>query len=388
MMLATALLSAAALAPLASALDAGAPERWILGVYEMPDVRPGDVYHLGTVVAMDADLRYVVVETANAPAVRASALTDANVRYVEYDDPAWAHLLYTPNDPKWTDAGHYGPKIIGATVAWDKTLGSTAVKVGVLDTGIRRDHEDFVGGRVLQGWDFYNNDNNPNDEGGMCSYHGSHTAGTVGATTGNGKGMAGMAQVTLLPVKAFGGFFCGGSTTALANGLKYIADQGGHVSSNSWGSSASSSTFNSAIDYAHGKGTIHVAAAGNSGSCTDCVSYPWKDRPAVTIVVSAIDSSSAFASFSSQGPQVDVAAPGVGVLSVNGGGTTGYKLLDGTSMACPHVSGVVALVKTLNPSFSFSQVEGRLTSTADDLGPAGKDDRFGYGRVDAAGAVY
>lgn len=386
MLAAVALLAAAA--PPAGAVDGAAPERWILGVYAMPDVEPGDAYHLGTVVALDADLRYVLVETTTPPGLQASARLDANVRYVEYDDPDWAHPLFTPNDPKWSDPGHYGPKIIGAPVAWDRTLGSTSVKVGVLDTGIRRDHEDFVGGRVLQGWDFYNGDNNPNDEGNLCGYHGSHTAGTVGATIHNAKGIAGMAQSVILPVKAFGGFFCGGSTSALANGLKYIADQGGHVSSNSWGSSASSATFNSALDYAHGKGTIHVAAAGNSGSCTNCVSYPWKDRPAITLVVSAIDSGSSFASFSSEGPQVDVAAPGVGVLSVNGGGTTGYKTMDGTSMAAPHVTGVAALVKALNPTFTFAQVENRIISTADDLGAPGRDDKYGWGRVDAPGAVY
>ena len=382
-------------APAALALEIESPdvsalvtEDWIIGVYEMPDVEVGDSYHGGEVVALDADLLYVLVRTQSAPLVRTSATTDENVRYVEFDDPNWAQLMYTPNDPKWTDSGHYGPKIIGATTAWDKTRGSTSVKVGVLDTGIRRDHEDFVGGRVLQGYDFYNGDTNPNDEGGFCSYHGSHTAGTIGATINNAKGIAGMAQVQILPVKAFGGWSCGGSTSALSNGLKYIADQGGHVSSNSWGSSASSATFNSAIDYAYNKGTIHVAAAGNSGSCTNCVSYPWKDRSSTVIVVSAIDRNSAFASFSSQGPQVDVAAPGVDVLSVNGGSTTGYKLLSGTSMACPHVSGVVALIKTLNPTMTFSTMQTRLQSTADDLGTAGKDDRFGYGRVDAAQSVY
>lgn len=387
-LLAAALLGAA-LAPLAGAIDAaGAPERWILGVYEMPDVRPGDAYHLGTVVATDADLLYVLVETTNAPAVQASARLDQNVRYVEYDDPNWAHLLFVPNDARYGESGHYGTKITGIEAAWDRTRGSTAVKVGMLDTGVRRTHEDLAGGRVLQGYDFYNNDNNPNDEGGMCGYHGSHTTGTAGATISNAKGIAGVSQHTIIPVKAFGGWLCGGSTTALANGLKYIADQGGHVSSNSWGSSGASSTFNSAIDYAHGKGTIHVAAAGNSGSCTNCVSYPWKDRPASVIVVSAIDRNSAFASFSSQGPQVDVAAPGVGILSLSGSSDTAYQTLDGTSMACPHVAGVAALIKALNPAFTFSQVEARLTSTADDLGTAGKDDRFGYGRLDAAAAVY
>ena len=380
----------AALAPLAGALDSDAPERWIIGVYEMPDVAAGDVYHTGTVVAKDGDLRYVVVETRNPVAVHASARLDGNVRYVELDDPLLGQLDLTPNDPRWSDAGHYGPKIIGAQTAWDRTLGSTAVKVAMLDSGLKKTHEDIAGPRVLQGWDFVNNDNDPNDQGSLCSYHGSHTTGTAGATINNAKGIAGMSQHTILPVKIFYPYFiyCTSSTTTLANGLKYAGDQGAHVSSNSWGSSAASTTLNDAVQYAHDRGVIHVAAAGNSGSCTNCVSYPWKDKGSVVIVVSAIDSASAFASFSSQGPQVDVAAPGVGILSVDGAGTTGYKLLDGTSMACPHVAGVVALVKALNPSFTFAQVESRITSTADDLGPAGKDDRFGYGRVDAAGAVF
>lgn len=377
--------------PAAVALEAPSPlatERMIVGFHEMPDLREGDAYQGGRVVAVDADLRFAVVEAADAVVFEARVALDENARYVERDAPDYAQLSFVPNDARYGEAGHYGSKIIGAEAAWDKTRGSTAIKVGMLDTGIRRTHEDVAGGRVLQGYDFYNNDNNPNDEGGLCSYHGSHTTGTAGATINNAKGIAGISQHTILPVKAFGGFFCGGSTTALVNGLKYIADQGSHVSSNSWGSSSNSAAINDALTYAHNKGTIHVAAAGNDGSCTNCVGYPWKVNPTKAIIVSASDSKDAFASFSSEGPEVDVAAPGVGILSLSGSSDTAYQTLDGTSMACPHVAGVAALVKALNPSFTFSQVEGRLTSTAKDLGTAGRDDRFGYGRVQANLAVY
>ena len=384
------------LAPLAGAADldgltpALAPQRYIVGFHEAPGLAVGDSYQGESVVAVDLDLTFVVVETRDPALLQAKALTDANVRYVEYDDPMAALLDYVPNDARYGDAGHYGSKIIGAETAWDKTLGSTAVKVAMLDSGLKKTHEDVAGARVLQGWDFVNNDNDPNDQGSACSYHGTHTTGTAGATIGNGKGIAGMSQHAILPVKIFYPYliYCTSSTTALVNGLKYAGDQGAHISSNSWGSSQASTALNDAVTYAHNKGTIHVAAAGNSGSCTNCVSYPWKDKGSVVIVVSATDSKDAFASFSSQGSQVDVAAPGVGILSADGAGTTGYRTMDGTSMACPHVAGVAALVKALNPTMGFAGVEGRLTSTAKDLGTAGKDDRFGYGRVQANLAVY
>ena len=365
-------------------------QRHIVGFHDDPGLDEGDSYQGEPVVAVDRDLRFVVVETRDPVLLRAKALLDERVRYVEYDDPMAAVLDHVPNDARYGDSGHYGSKIIGAETAWDKTRGSTAVKVAMLDSGLKKTHEDVAGTRILQGWDFVNNDNDPNDQGGACAYHGTHTTGTAGATINNAKGIAGISQHTILPVKIFYPYFiyCTSSTTALVNGLKYAGDQGAHVSSNSWGSGASSTALNDAVQYAHGKGTIHVAAAGNSGSCTNCVSYPWKDKGSIVIVVSASDSNDAFASFSSQGPQVDVAAPGVGILSLDGAGTTGYRTMDGTSMACPHVAGVAALLKALNPGFTFGDVEGRLTGTAKDLGTAGKDDRFGYGRVNAAAAVY
>lgn len=358
-------------------------QRYIVAFHEDPGMRPGDSYQGASVVQFIDGLNFAVVETQRAETFEVRTKLDERVRYVEWDNPEWAFIEYAPNDPLYNDPGHYGTHVIDAHGAWDATMGSTSIKVGVVDTGINRNHEDFVGGRVLQGYDFYNNDNEPEDAGGQCNYHGSHTAGTIGATSDNGVGIAGLAQVQILPVKAFGGGRCGGSTTALVNGMKYVGDQGAHVSSNSWGSSASSSAFNDAVTYAHNKGSIHVAAAGNSGSCTNCVGFPWRDVGSISIVVTASNSADGWASFSSQGPQVDVIAPGASVLSVNGAG--GYQTMSGTSMAAPHVSGVAALMKSLSPGMSFSQVEGQIKSTADDLGMI--SDRQGAGRLNACNAV-
>jgi subtilisin family serine protease len=264
------------------------------------------------------------------------------------------------------------------------------VKIAVVDTGIKKTHEDAGGSRILQGFDFYNNDSDPNDQGSGCSYHGSHTAGTAAASTNNGKGIAGVAQASILPIKIFnmnnpGPFGCATTTTAIVNGLKYAGDQGAHVSSNSWGGGSFSTAINDAITYAHNKGVNHAAAAGNSGSCTNCVGEPWKSAGDRAVVVSCSTASDTFCSFSSQGPQVDVIAPGSSILSVDGAGTTGYKSLSGTSMSTPHVAGVLGLIETRFPGISFADAEGRIKSSADNLGLT--SDRQGAGRLDGQGAI-
>ena len=359
-------------------------KRYIVGFHdEIPEgVTRGASYQGGTVVEVDVDLVYAIVATDHPTLFEARVTLDERVRYMEWDDPHYASLFFVPNDARYGDAGHWGSKKIGAEKAWDRTLGSTSVKVGMLDSGINRGHEDLQGSRVLQGYDFHNNDNDPNDESG-CSWHGTHTTGTAGATIHNGKGIAGLSQHTILPVKGLGssGFGCTGSTSGLANGLKYIADQGSHISSNSWGGSGSTTIYD-AITYAHNKGTIHIAAAGNSGPCTNCVSEPWKTRESIVIIVASTTSSDGQSSFSSEGPQIDVAAPGSSILSTTSG-TSGYGSLSGTSMAAPHVTGTAALLKALKPTWGFADIDQNLKANAVDLGPSGKDDDFGHGRINA-----
>ncbi|MGQ0535678.1 MAG: S8 family serine peptidase, partial [Methanobacteriota archaeon] len=312
---------------------------------------------------------------------------DERVRYVEWNDPEYAVISFVPNDSLYSNSGHWGSKKIGAEAAWDRTTGSTSVKVAMIDSGVFATHEDLVGGRLLAGWDFVNNDATPNDESG-CSYHGTHTTGTAGATINNAKGIAGMSQHTILPIKGLGysAPYCTASDTQLANSLKYAADQASHVSSNSWGGGPVSVTINDAVQYAHNLGTIHIAAAGNSGPCTNCVGEPWKSKASISIIVASTTSTDTQSSFSSEGPEVDVSAPGSSILSL-GGGVSTYQTLSGTSMAAPHVAGTAALLKTLNPTWAFADVDNRLKTTAVDLGPAGWDTDFGYGRINADAAT-
>ncbi|HWH08257.1 MAG TPA: S8 family serine peptidase [Candidatus Thermoplasmatota archaeon] len=362
-------------------------EQHVVGFHEMPEVARGDAMLGGRVVDLDAALRFAVVETREtAVAFEARALADPNVRYVERNDPEFGRALLVPNDARYGDAGHYGSKKIGAEAAWSRTTGSASVKVAVIDSGLRRTHEEFAGqARILQGYDTISEDNDPQDACG----HGTHVTGTIAATINNGKGIAGMAQATVYPIRALTNsllLLCSGSTADLAQALRLAADQGAHLSSNSWGG-GSATSITDAINYAYSKGTIVVAAAGNDGSCTNCVSEPWRSNHQKVIVVSSTTSSDGFSSFSSQGPEVDVSAPGSDILSAYSSNDASYSTLSGTSMATPHVTGAAALLKTLNPSWGFADVDGRLKSTAVDLGAAGKDDRFGYGRINVDAAT-
>ena len=360
-------------------------DQYIIGFHKDPFLEPGETYMGERIVAVDRDLVYIVVESDTPTILQARVMLDENVRYFEYNDPFYAHLNLVPNDSLYSNSGHYGSKKIGAEAAWDRTLGSTSVKVGMIDSGLNKGHEEYSGqSRVLQGYDFHNGDTDPNDES-ACSWHGTHTTGTAGATINNAKGIAGMSQHTIIPIKGLGGTGCGGGTTALANALKYVRDQGGHISSNSWGGGTSTSIAD-AIQYAHDGGVIHIAAAGNSGPCTNCVSEPWKSKASIVTIVASTTSSDTQSSFSSEGAEVDVSAPGSSIISSTSG-TTGYGTLSGTSMATPHVSGAAALLKALNPTWTFADIDSRLKNTAVDLGTSGFDHDFGYGRINADAAT-
>lgn len=364
----------------------GENEQFIVAFYDDPGLRAGDNYEGATVVRFIDGLDLVVVETDNFVVFEARAQLDDRVRYIEWDDPHYASLSLVPNDPFYTHDAHWGTKRIGAETAWDTTTGSSSVKVAMIDSGLNKGHEDIA--NYLQGFDFFNGDNDPDDTSG-CNWHGTHTSGTAGSPINNGLGFAGISQHTILPVKAFqrsgGGPFggCTSSTTALVDSLKYAGDQGAHLSSNSWGSSASSSAMNDAVQYAHDRGVIHTAAAGNSGPCSNCVGFPWRDMGSIVLVVSALDQSDGLASFSSTGSQVDLIAPGV-FIGAACSGTGDYCGMDGTSMATPHVTGAAALYLAVNPGASFSTVENALKSTAEDVGLSANAQGAGLVRVDSA----
>jgi serine protease len=326
---------------------------------------------------------FLTVAAPNLDLVRQAISSIPGVAYVE--DNGLMHALAPPNDARFGE--QYGPPMMGFPAAWDAVgFGSTAVTVAVVDSGILKTHQDLTGPRILQGHDYVNNDTGPNDDCG----HGTHTAGTVGASTNNSVGVAGMAQVNILAMKALkyvpGGIFnpggCSGPHDAIAQAIIDAADQGAKVISMSIGG-PSSSVLENAVNYAHNLGAILVAAGGNDGK-SDHIDYP-AAYPNV-IAVGALTSSKAKASYSDLGPQLDIAAPGSNVLSTyTGSNNATYASASGTSMATPHVAGALALALGCAPAGTTSAtIVNALYSTAEDLGVAGRDNSFGYGlaRVD------
>ncbi|MGH7819393.1 MAG: S8 family peptidase, partial [Candidatus Binatia bacterium] len=322
---------------------------------------------------------YLVLAAPDLAVLR-RALAEVNgVAYLE--DNRLLRALATPDDTRYAE--QYGPRIMGFPSAWDAAgFGSANVTVAVLDTGLQKTHPDFEASRIRQGHDYVNDDSNPNDDCG----HGTHVSGTVAATTNNARGVAGMSQATILPMKVLSPLgliiiiTCAGSTADIAEAILDATDQGAQVISMSLGGGSASDTLRSAVDTAWQNGVLVVAAAGNDGPCSNCVNYPAKYANA--IAVSAVDSNKNLASYSSTGPEIEVAAPGSGVLSTYN--DSGYRSLSGTSMATPHVSGALALALSCRPSASASTLRSLLHQTAEDRGASGRDDSYGYGlaRID------
>ncbi|MBI2932800.1 MAG: S8 family serine peptidase [Planctomycetes bacterium] len=287
---------------------------------------------------------------------------------------------------------------IDAPAAWELGTGSAQVVVGVVDTGIDYTHPDLAAnmwlnsdeipgngvdddgnGRVddRYGYDFANNDGNPMDD----HYHGTHVAGTIGAVGNNGVGVSGVCWTVRLMALKFLGASGSGSLSGAVSAIQYAIANGAHVLSNSWGGGGYSQALRDAIAAAHNAGIVFVAAAGNRN--TDAMFYP-AGYPNV-IAVAATNHNDAKAFFSNYGFHIDVAAPGVSVYSTKP--SNQYGALSGTSMACPHVSGLAALLKSRNAMLTPDQIEGIIKASADDRGDPGWDPIYGTGRINAHTAM-
>jgi subtilisin family serine protease len=273
---------------------------------------------------------------------------------------------------------------IDAVEAWDTTTGSRSVVVAVVDTGIDYRHVDLAGnmwrnpGEVagdridndgngfvddVFGWDFANNDADPFDDEG----HGTHVAGTIGAVGNNGTGVVGVSwNVSLMALKFLGADGSGTTSAAIA-ALNYATrmrrDFGVNVvaTNNSWGGGGASTALRSAITAGESAGIVCVAAAGNESTNNDSTAaYP---AQYATLAVAATDASNRLASFSNWGATtVDVAAPGVGIYSTLPGNS--YGSYSGTSMATPHVAGIVALMAAANPAATVAEIRDAMIATA------------------------
>jgi len=329
-----------------------------------------------SVTYRDETLSFMAVEPPEwAPADSngwiASQLKGRNaVRYVEEN----AEFTTQSDDPRFTD--QYAPQQVRAPTAWDTTLGSEDVTVAIVDTGVRYDHPDLAPQfGADKGTDPAGGDDDPDAPAG--ENHGTHVAGIASATTDNGTGVAGISNSRLLACRALGGGR--GSLTDIASAIRYAADNGADIINMSLGGGGYTDTLKNAVSYAVSNGALPICAAGNSGSRG--VSYPAKYDECVA--VSAVDENENLASFSQYGPDLDVAAPGVDVLST--WNDSPYNRISGTSMACPAASGVAALGKAVDPDLGPNDLRARLKDTAVDIGLSTEEQ--GAGRVDAANIV-
>jgi serine protease len=347
----------------------------------------------------------------DAKAFMRAIASDPDVEYVEPDTPMFVTMA--PNDPEygkqWGLSSNQKPGVTTAGIraegAWDMANGAGTV-IAMIDNGVTR-HSD-LNANILPGYDFTANNRggdgtNPGITTETCPvvWHGTHVAGIMAAQTNNGVGIAGIAPAAkVIPVRVMNA--CGrGFTSDVADGVTWAA--GGSVSgvpNNAYpakvinvslgGGGSCGMTFQNAIDYAVSRGAVVVAAAGNDGNsaanftpanCRNVISVGGSNRPGLKWVLS------------NYGQTVDIAAPGDSIWSTyNNGtaapGTEGYTYLDGTSMAAPMVSGVIALAQSVAPTpLSATEMRALLTQNVQAF-PNGKPDQpIGSGILDANATV-
>lgn len=307
----------------------------------------------------------VAVPDARASALLAALRDDPRVAFAERDAVVRAAAL--PNDYWWPS--EWAPPKVNAPSAWDLTTGSEGTVIAVLDSGLDPSQPDLQGAAVA-GRDVVNSDSDPRDDYG----HGTQVAGVAAARSDNGIGVTSYCwRCSVMPVKVLGANGTG-SVSDVATGIVWATDHGARVINLSLGSTTSSTTLAEAAQYAHDRGAVLVAAAGNSSSSAP--DYP-AALPTV-IGVAGSDSADQLTATSNFGSWVDVAAPGCNFTT---GLSSWYGTFCGTSSAAPAVAGVAGLALSLAPGATNKQVEEAIESTAV------PQSYVRYGRIDAAATL-
>ncbi|KAA3598322.1 MAG: T9SS C-terminal target domain-containing protein [Calditrichaeota bacterium] len=330
----------------------------------------------------------------------------SNLKGIAFAEPRFINKISeTPNDPQFSSQNHL--PVINATQAWDIQHTDGAVLVGITDTGVDLDHPDLqaniwqntdeiAGNNIdddnngyiddVNGWDFAGNspganpDNDPTDNHG----HGTHTSGDVAAVTNNGTGVAGISwNAKIMAVKA------GPGNSDITHGYEavaYAAENGAEIINCSWGNNNYTLLGEEVVAYAHSLGSAIVAASGNFNSQTP-------QTPAIfdgVLQVSATTDADQKASFSNYNNFVDISAPGQSILGTALNGN--YTNSSGTSFSCPITSGVLALVKAQNPTWTNRQVLEQVRVSSDEnfytvIGNSAYTEKLGFGRLDAQRAL-
>jgi hypothetical protein len=310
-----------------------------------------------------------------------------------------------PTDPNF--ASQWGLMKIKAPEAFDISMGTPSISVAIIDEGNDLTHEDVA--YKTPGYDAYDGDDDPTPQPGDA--HGTACGGVAAARANNGRGGAGVApNCRIMPVRiarGVGGGFWDTTDAKVADGIRKAVDRGADVLSNSY-QVAPSTVVTNAFQYARtngrgGKGCPIAAATGNGdvrgviyparlsptipGFLAVGASNEWDQRKSKT----SLDGENWWGS--NYGPEVDVVAPGVHIFTTDITGAAGYgggnyiPNFNGTSSATPHVAGLMALILSVDPDLRSWEVEDIIKLTADDLGPAGRDEEFGFGRINCRRAL-
>jgi len=328
---------------------------------------------------LDGTATYLVETLRNLDDSLAVLQATAGVEWVGFDEVMQATVL--PSDPDldqlWGLNGTYG---IDAPGAWAQTLGDPSVVVAIIDTGVDLDHPDLLAnlwvnlGEIagngldddgngyvddIHGYDFVNDDGDPNDD----NNHGTHVAGTIAAVADT-VGVVGVAPNTKIMALKFLDDKGSGFVSDAVLALTYAVNNGAQISNNSWGGGDAEAAMSTMLDTAEVANHLFVAAAGNEANDNDAnPTYPASYSQANVLTVASNQSDGALSSFSNYGAtSVDVVAPGSGILSSVVGG--GYATFSGTSMAAPHVAGVAALMSAVDSNITYASIKQFLIDTA------------------------
>ena len=325
-----------------------------------------------TVVDELIEIELAVLEVPDGDLLRAGAELSASGLLETVQKSYFFDAESLPDDPLFSGQPHLAQ--IFAPDAWDLTVGHEDIIIAVVDTGVDADHPD-LSDKIIDGWNFFDNTPDFSDVAG----HGTQVAGVAAAITNNNAGVAGVAwespilaiRVTDDRGRASGRNIAAGILWAVANGASVI--------NVSFAPLWSDRVVRAAAQTAFHRGCLVVISAGNGGGTTKATGFP------EALFVGAIGGDDEIAFFSDQGPFVDLVAPGLGVRTTRMGDRYGFA--NGTSFSAPIVSGVAALAWSINPDLRPVSIMKAVVDSTLDLGSPGKDSTYGYGAVDAAGAV-